>query len=151
MKSTMNWQLKVAFFCYVAIILLTGAFAIVYLYRGEFMPYHSEVVGQNWSEISPALQHVILGLMQAVGAAWLSLAIAASILLYKPFRRGERWSFWGIFFILLPAEIVNLWVVVNMSMNTAASPPWEIVAFKAVLLLVGFSLSIPSKDEVIAN
>jgi hypothetical protein len=86
--------------------------------------------------------------MKAVGAAWLSLSIAISILLYNPFRRGERWSYWAILFILLPADVVNLWVAINMSLNTPASPPWEIVAFKAALLMAGFGLSITSKNDI---
>lgn len=147
----MDWRFKAAFLCYVAIILLTVAFAFVYLSRAEFMPYHAVAVGQSWAEISPALQNLILGLMKAVGAAWLSLAITVSILLYKPFRQGERWSFWAIFILALPAELVNLWVVVNMSLHTPAAPPWEIVAIKVALLLVGFGLSMSSKHESVAS
>ena len=142
MKSTMNWRLKASLFCYTLFLLLTITFSVFYLFRTEFMPYHAAAVGQNWSEVNPAFQSLILGLMKAVGAAWLSLSIAITILLIKYFKQGIRWAFWAIPAIALIPVLVNLYVAINMALNTPASPPWKVAAFNGILLLVGFILSM---------
>ena len=50
----MNGKLKVAFSCYAIAALLLLVFALVYLTRSEFMPYHSDAVGLEWAEVDPA-------------------------------------------------------------------------------------------------
>jgi len=51
-------------------------------------------------------------------------------------------AYWAIPAIGLPAALVNLYVAANMAINTPASPPWELAASGAVLLLFGFVLSM---------
>jgi hypothetical protein len=147
MKNSINLQLKISLGIYVTFLILTVLPSIAYIFRSEFMPYHAAAIGMNWSELSPGIQNVITGLMKALGAGWLSVAIAMGILLYKPFRNGEIWSYWAVFLIPLPSDLINMYVAYNMMTQTPAVPPWQIVVFKTVLLLLAFILSISAKEN----
>jgi hypothetical protein len=75
--------MKLAFGCHFLATLILAIFAIVYLFRSEFMPYHSVAVGMSWSEVDPAFQVVILALMRATGGACLAVVkVAAPVGLY---------------------------------------------------------------------
>ncbi|PVV14325.1 MAG: hypothetical protein B6D72_04140 [gamma proteobacterium symbiont of Ctena orbiculata] len=145
MESRRNWRLKASFACYTLFLIITIVFAFIYLFRSEFMPYHALAVGHSWSETAPAYQNLIIGLMKAVGGGWLSIAIAISVLLIKPIKQGEHWAYWAIPAIGLPPALINLYVAVNMALNTPASPPWVFAALAILCLLGGFVLS--SKKE----
>lgn len=151
MKSPMTFRLRASFVCYSIFVLVATIFSFVYLFRAEFMPYHAVAIGHNWSELDQGLQNLILGLMKVVGGAWLSVSIAMSILLLKPFRNGESWAYWAIPLIALPSLVVNLFVVSNMALNTPASPPWQVVVINAALLILGFILSVTAKASLNAN
>ena len=112
------------------------------------MPYHASAVEQNWTEVNPAFQILILALMKAVGGGWLSASIAIIILLFKPFKQGIRWTYWAIPAIGLPPMLVNLYVAINVALNTPGSPPWALAALGIILLLVGFILSIIPEAKV---
>ena len=142
MESTMNWRLKASLFFYILFVLITIPFSFVYLIQTEFMPYHATAVVQDWAEVSPAFQSLILGLMKAAGGAWLSIDIAITILIIKIFRQGILWAYWAIPAIGLPSALVNSYVGINMTLNTPASPPWAIPVLAALLLLFGFILSM---------
>jgi len=148
MESTMNWRLKVSFFCYILCSILAITFSLTYLFRSEFMPYHASAVEQNWTEVNPAFQILILALMKAVGGGWLSASIAIIILLFKPFKQGIRWTYWAIPAIGLPAMLVNLYVTINVALHTPGSPPWALAALGIILLLVGFILSMIPEAKV---
>jgi len=140
-----DWKLKVSVFCYITFLLITIVSASTYLLSDEFMPYHASMIGQSWNDVNPSYQTLILGLMKAVGAGWLSVFIAASILLIMYFKHEIKWALWAIPAIGFPPVLVNLYIAINMSLNTPASPPWEIVAFNGTMLLVGLILSMASK------
>ena len=96
----------------------------IYLFRGQFMPYHSDALGLAWSEVGSELQVLLVALMQVAGAGWLALALALILLLVWPFRAGYRWARLGI-----PALIVlfygpTLLATISVSLHTPATPPW---------------------------
>ena len=68
----------------------------IYLFRGQFMPYHADALGLTWSQVGSELQVLLVALMQVAGAGWLALALALLLLLVWPFRSGHRWARLGI-------------------------------------------------------
>ena len=148
MKSSMSLKLKVSLALYIIFIVFSLGFSFAYLIRAEFMPYHAAAIGMNWSELDPAFKDLILGLMKATGAGWLSAVIAMSILLVIPFRNGETWSYWAIPLIPLPALLVNIYVATNMLLHSPAKPPWQVLVLNTALLLLAFVLSMTARTNV---
>ena len=136
------WKRTVAFCCHLLAALSLLIFALVYLFRSEFMPYHAVAVGQNWAEVDPAFQVLTLALMKVAGGGWLATALAVIILLLIPFRKGARWADWAIPVIGLPASVSSLYVTLYVAHHTPASPPWIAAALGTMLLIVGFICSI---------
>jgi len=145
MKSKMSGRFKAVFFCYLSASLLLFVFALIYLFRSEFMPYHAAAVGQSWKEIDPSFQILILALMKVTGGGWLSAAVALIILLLKPFKEGSKWAFRAIPVIGLTASLSSLYVTIYVAVNTPASPPWTAAAFGAMLFVAGYILSLKFK------
>ncbi len=142
MKNRMSGRLKVAFLCYLLTLPLLIIIGLIYLFRPEFMPYHAVAVGQSWSELDPAFQILFLAFMRVVGGSFLATACAIGILLFKPFRQGIRWTYWAIPAIGLISSLSSLYATVHVAMNTPASPPWMAAALGALLLMIGFILSV---------
>ena len=148
MERKMSGRLKVAFLCHLLALLLLAIFGLIYLVRSEFMPYHAVAVGQNWSELDPSFQILILALMRAAGGGLLATPCAIGILLFKPFRQGIRWTYWAIPVIGLISSLSSLYATVYVARNTPAAPPWIAAALGALLLVIGFILSwVPEAKE----
>jgi uncharacterized membrane protein len=147
MKSPMNWRLKVAFTCFLLSMLTSIIFALTYLLRSEFMPYHAAAVGQSWAEVDPAFQILILALMKVAAGGWLAAAFATGILLFIPFRRGMRWAYFSIPIIGLSTSLTTLYASLYVARNTPASPPWMAAALATILLMVGFIFSVMPEEK----
>ena len=138
----MNGKLKVAFSCYAIAALLLLVFALVYLTRSEFMPYHSDAVGLEWAEVDPAFQTLVLGLMRVCGGGWLATVLAMFFLLLKPFREGARWSCWALPVIGLAATLPALYATLYIAHYTSANPPWIAAVIGILLLIAGRIFSL---------
>ncbi|MGB7932100.1 MAG: hypothetical protein WCH04_07720 [Gammaproteobacteria bacterium] len=147
MNTILDWRLKASIFFYSLFLLFTVTFSVTYLFRSEFMPWHVAIAEQNWVDISLGMQSLILGLMKALGGAWLSTAVAISILLVKSIRQGIRWAYWAIPAIGLPPAVINLFIGINEALNTSGSPPWVLPAFAVLILIAGFILFLISEDK----
>ena len=84
--------LKVALGLYASAALMIFAAGVTYLFRSEFMPFHSLAVGQSWQALPPGVQALVLTLMKAVGAAYVAISFSFLALLAVPFRQGAGWS-----------------------------------------------------------
>ena len=142
----MNTRRKIAFGCYAAAMLILAVFGIVYLFRPEFMPYHSVAVGLPWTAVDPSFQVLILARMRAVGGACLSLAVVQFVLLLVPFRQGAAWASWTIAVAGLVMCAGSLYAMMLVTLNTPATPPWIGAALGAVLLLVGLVASLERRS-----
>ncbi len=115
---------------------------LLYLLSPEFMPYHAAAIGQQWGEVTPELQVLLLALIRVAGGGFLSLAIVIMVLLYRPWRDGAQWALW-----LLPAAILavhgpTLWATLSVTLHTPASAPWAGPMAAVIAALAGFSLDI---------
>jgi hypothetical protein len=141
----MSKRLKVAFWCHLIALLLIALIGVIYLFRGQFMPYHAVALGRDWAGLDRALQVLLLALMKAVGGASLATAVAMVILLLIPFRQGPYWARWAIPVVGLVWVLPNLYGSVRVALNTPATPPWIGALVVVALLIAGFVLSMESK------
>jgi hypothetical protein len=81
-------------------------------------------------------------MMKVIGGGFLASAFAISIILFKAFRQGQRWSYWAIPIAGLLASLSSLYVTIYIAVNTPASPPWIAAALGTILLIVGFIFSV---------
>ncbi len=141
----MNTRMKIAFGCHLLATLIVAAFGATYLFRPEFMPYHSSAVGMPWADIGPSFQVLILALMRALGGTCLAVVILELILLFVPFRQGVVWARWAIPAGGLVLSAGALYAMFYVGLNTPATPPWIAPVVGAALLVTGllFSLGQP--------
>lgn len=141
----MNIKTKVAFCCYLITIILSSIFALIYLFRPEFMPYHATAISMKWSDLNSNLQALILALLRVSGGGMLATSLSISILLFIPFRKGELWAIWAIPIIGLGGAIPTLYATLLVKFNTPASPPWFAAITIIILFLIGFIFSLVSR------
>ncbi|MEL6494049.1 MAG: hypothetical protein AAFQ41_02865 [Cyanobacteria bacterium J06623_7] len=113
----------ISYFCYGAIALISLIFGLIYLIRGQFMPYHRVALGKSWQEIEADTQTLILALMRATGGGLISTAIAILVLLYIPVRAGEIWASYSIFFVSLGSSCGSCYATFLVKQKTPGNPP----------------------------
>lgn len=128
--------------CYFLSSLVAMVFAAVYLTRSEFMPYHSEALQAQWDELDTNLQTLLLALMRSVGGAWLGVGISEGLLLWFPYRAGERWALYAIPVIGLSAALPALYATLLVRKRTQGAPPVNLIAGAIMLVIIGFILSV---------
>jgi hypothetical protein len=138
----MSTRMKIAFGCHLLATLIVAAFGVTYLFRSEFMPYHSVAVGMHWTEVGPSFQVLILALMKAVGGTCLAVVVLELILLFVPFRQGIVWVRWAIPAGGLVLSAGALYAMLYVGLNTPATPPWIAPVGGALLMVVGLLISI---------
>ncbi len=70
-----------------------------YLVAGQFMHYHADVMKERWSELQPAEQRLILGLLKGFGAGMFGLGVAVVFIAVEPLRREGTRAHWFLAFI----------------------------------------------------
>lgn len=138
----MSVRMKVAFWCYFFSGLLLVGFGFVYLFRAEFMPYHSIAVGMSWSAIPPHFQVLVLALMKVFGGTCVALALLNFIVLIVPFRQGENWALWALPLCALVQISASVYAMSHVALNTAAKPPFWSSAIAAILVIIALILSL---------
>jgi hypothetical protein len=128
----MNNRMKIAFVCHFLAALIVIVFGNIYLFRAEFMPYHSAAIELKWTELSPSFQVLLLALMKAVGASCFAVGIYTLILLFIPFRRGEVWPRWAIPIGGLVVCAGVLYATLIVAFNTPSKPPWIAPGYNTV-------------------
>jgi hypothetical protein len=106
---------------------------MLYLTTARFMPYHSAALEAGWEQLSGSHQGFVLGVIKGMGAGSVTVSAAILVLLWFPYRRGERWARWatpllGILFTMLTA-----YAAFTIDRLTPADTPWrETLALTAV-------------------
>jgi len=116
-----------------------------YLLASEVMPYHEEILGMAWRDLSDRTQVLLLALMRGAGAGAISVAGAMLVILAFPFRKGERWAVLAVPAIGLVGALPTLWISASLAVTTGVATPWAWVLVGSLLLGLGAILYRPSK------
>jgi hypothetical protein len=120
----MSLRRKIAATFYVVNALVSVGLGGTYLFRGSFMPYHAEALGQRWVDLEPALQTLLKALMEVAGAGWIGIGVATLVLVAVPMRRGEIWGRLLIPALFLLFYVPTLLATLAVLKQTPAAPPW---------------------------
>ncbi len=139
----MSFRRKVAATFYAVNSIVSLILGSTYLFRGSFMPYHSDALERSWTEVEPALQTLLGALMDVAGAGWIGIGVATLVLVAVPMRRGERWGrllIPALFFIFYVPTLLATIAVMN---GTPATPPWYGNAIACLATMVGVVADAP--------
>ena len=78
-----------------AALMATGT---VYLTATEFMSYHSEAIGNSWTNLNSDYQGLYLGFLRGLGAGAFVVGVSVGLMSYFAFRGDVR-----PYLVLLPA------------------------------------------------
>ncbi|MFK8021678.1 MAG: hypothetical protein AB8B86_18090 [Pseudomonadales bacterium] len=143
----MNRKLTLSFVIYAVCAIVMIAIGLSFELRNEFMPFHSDVIQTEWQSVEAKSQILYLGMMRTEGAGFLATATALLFLLYFPFRKFEKWSYWAMTVIgvveCLPSFLANYYV----STVTSASPPWWLMLALMLSLTLALVLATMGSNE----
>lgn len=138
---------RIAALFYAINALVSLALGALYLSRDRFMPYHEAALGQPWESVEPALQTLLLALMDVAGAGWIALGVAVLMLTVYPFRRGETWSRVLIPALFLLFYVPTLLATLAVLAQTAGAPPWYGNAVACTVAVIGLLLDAPWRAD----
>lgn len=134
----MRTSMKVAVACY-ALGGAIGLFmAVKYWTADQFMPYHAVVLGGPWESLSPGAQRIVLGLLQSASAGFLTLAVAALVLIV-PIARGDAWARRASLAISCAGLIPLVYLTLTMRLSTGAPFPVVPASVALALALAAFA------------
>ena len=119
-------------------LLLQG---LLYLTTATFMPYHAEALGVSWEELPSHYQGFVLGVIRGMGAGSVSVSLAMLVILFIPFRRGERWAMWAVPMIGITFTLLTAYAAYTIDVRTPASTPWRQTCGLAAMYAVGPAIS----------
>jgi hypothetical protein len=126
----------------IAAAVLALLFGLVYLFRPRFMGYHQMAVSKNWNELVPEIQTLILALMRATSAGFLSVAIAIVILQIEFNKYHQYWIAWTTLIIGTILAGGSFYAMLLVRTRTPGRPPIIPVFIIFILLLTGFFFNI---------
>ncbi len=138
----MNIYMIISVACFMLVMLISLAFASMYLFRKKFMPYHADAVGKKWEELDPEIRILILALMRVISGGWLASSVATGIFLYLYIRIGEAWTPIAIAITGLSVIIPTLIATLMVKSRTNANPPVGAAVLVIVLLIAGGLIGI---------
>lgn len=127
--------------CYVAAFAIVLAFAVAYLSRTQFMPYHRAAADQPWQSLPPRLRLLLLALMRTVGAAWVACVAGGALLLNELVLTGAGLGpLWLLQAYCLLAFVPPLVIAAALRRATGARTPVAGAACALALSLLGCAL-----------
>ena len=124
------------------------AFGWTYLSSSEFMAYHAAAAGTDWKDLAPGLQALGLTALRLVGAGSLALGLALGVILWGPYRRGERWAVWAVSVLGSGYGLALAVAACSVASATPGDPPWRAAGVLPLLFLMGGILSlVPIPEE----
>lgn len=140
MKTSIS--IRISFFLNVIVISMGLTAGCRYLFATQLLQYHLDAMSISaWGLVVPDHHAMLLTFLRVAGLGMTTASTAMGILLFGAFRRGENWSRWGILGIFLihfgPLQL-NM---INLAVNTPASPPYLLNTAAIVMALTAFFLS----------
>lgn len=144
----MNFKLKLSLAIYIGNILVMIAIGLAFEFKSEFMEFHSDVIQTHWKNVGFQAQILYLGMMRTEGAGFLAAATALIFLLYFPFRKLEKWSFFAMTTIGVVEYFPSLVANYHVSSVTNASPPWLFMLLLTLSLFIAMILATIGHGEL---
>ncbi|RWU03272.1 hypothetical protein DWB63_11750 [Pseudodesulfovibrio sp. S3] len=138
----MTMKRRIAFVCYLGVSLLLMGFGIRYYFGGELMPYHLEAIGVPWETLPETLRFMFLLFMNGVGVGFICVSAAMLVMLFVPFRRGERWADLTLPGIGLAVSGMLVVMMCSIMQHTTARPPMTMVLVTCGVLLFAAALTL---------
>lgn len=132
---------------YIAALIPMYIGGLLYAIIREFMPYHADAIGRSWSELDQPLQILIIAALNADGGLILCNAVAMTILLTIPFKRGELWASWAITAMGSATMLTVIRSAIHVDMQTPANPPWFLLLIVIALLIAALIFSIKANNH----
>ncbi len=141
----MDVLFAIALACYALGFVVFLAFALVYLGRSQFLPYHAIAVGVGWHDVDARMRVLLLALLKVIGSAWLALAIVGLCAVYAVFTRVS--GFWPLLALQVFALMVSVPpLLVAMYVRKVTHAPTPVISGAAAIGLctLGFVLAVLS-------
>jgi hypothetical protein len=132
----------VAFVGYLAVSLLLMAFGFRYYFGNELMSYHLVALGVPWESLPDSVRFLFGEFMHGVGAGFMTVSLAMLVLLFVPFRRGERWAECALPVIGLTINGLLVTMLCSIMSHTAAEPPMGMILASSAVLVVAAGLTL---------
>ncbi|MGW8316414.1 MAG: hypothetical protein ACWGNV_12495 [Bacteroidales bacterium] len=122
------------------VILIGVVFALLYLIRREFMPYHADAVEKSWDDLGEKNRILIIALMRVAGGGWMASSLAIGLWMYVYIVKGDPFASIAMIITGLSVSIPTLIATLIVKRRTKANPPIFAVVAAIVLLLAGMSM-----------
>lgn len=144
----MNVKDRIAFFIYLLLGLTCIVIGIVDFSVPTIMPYHLEILGVDWVDLNSGVQILLRTFFIVSGTGFLVTGISALILLFIPFRRGDKWARFAIPIPLFLFNIFELVLGIRVNIKTGVSTPWPAAAAAMALLITAAILTLsPGREK----
>jgi hypothetical protein len=138
----MSFPTIVSVICFSIVILIGMVFAILYLFRRKFMPYHADAVEKSWNDLDDKNRILIIALMRVAGGGWMASSVAIGILMYFYILQGDQLASLAMAITGLAVSIPTLGATLIVKRRTKANPPVFVVVFAILLLLAGLLVAL---------
>ena len=127
-----------------AIFLVLGlssmSLGVLYLSIDQFMPYHSEAIQADWSELDVNYQGLILGFLKACGGGAFVAGFATTFMAIASFRKSAK-----PFMVLLPSVSIGYsallcYATYTVYTSTPGNPPLLLAVTYVVMALAASAL-----------
>ena len=139
--NAMSMKTKVAFGCYLVLLLMLIPTGLRYTAASEPRPHHLQAMAVQWEDVQPGVQLMFLAALRTAGATGLVAVLSIGVILFIPFRRGERWARWATPALCIAAVIPVIATGFWVAAKTGASVPRVPLVICGFLALSGFLLS----------
>ena len=133
--------LKVSLFGFGFIGIFLGLLGVVYLTTSEFMPYHSEAVQAEWSNLDPNFQGLFLGFLKGLGAGALIAGSSVVVMVVSSFRKSAAPYRFLLPFVSIGYTGLLLYAMYTVKTLTVGNPPIEgmlIVIAATIIIAICF-------------
>ncbi len=135
---------------YSVVALITAVAGMKFIMASEYFPYHAQVSGVDWVDVSAGLQLLMLAGFKIIGAGFLGVALSLGLMIIFPFaRHGQRWSYFAIPLVGTMFWSIILATTLIVKSTTLADAPWGGALFCVLALMLAFAVSLinPSPPE----
>ena len=142
MKSQLSLIMRVTYYLYLLTVPILLVYGFLYLFKTQFMPYHSIAIGLPWEQVPQGFQIVILALMRVVGGSFIALAIALLMILGIPFRNGHRWAYYTVPIMGILCGGASLYATLYVKIKTNANTPWLAAGIPVLIYIIGLIMTL---------